>query len=331
METKSTNYNETLLISVGATPQVVTETLWYYTYNQIREFDKIILLTTSEGKKTIDEELFIKGRIRELELAISKPHGHFKISNDSIITLRDDKGNELDDIRTSKDSEHMANHVFKVLKGLTEDQNGRMTIVIAGGRKSMPAILASAVSFYGRQQDEMVHVLVNDDLFWTDWFFPNDSDDPKQKIEVSQLPFLRLKNYTTGINSERPLDLLSIAQSRLDNLAPLANVIIDKNNIIAEGVTIKLPPAEMQIWRYMAKKKKEQCLNEDLACNGSCGKCFATHTELVDEFDGKIADEYFQIVKNGSQLWDNRKEMGRNILFNRNSFIFFRCRKCKSR
>ena len=108
---------EILLISVGATPQVVTETLWYYTYNKIREFDEILLLTTSEGKKNIDKELFGKGRMRELELALSKPNNFFKVSSESIVVLKSDDGNDLSDIRTSKESEDMANHVFKILRG----------------------------------------------------------------------------------------------------------------------------------------------------------------------------------------------------------------------
>jgi CRISPR-associated protein (TIGR02584 family) len=308
MEEKLPKNKEILLISVGATPQVVTETLWYYTYNEVREFDKIVLVTTSMGKNNIHKELYKNKRLESLETALSKPEGHFKIPDENIITLKDSEGNELDDIRTSNDSEDMASHVFEILKDLTQDQNSRLTIVIAGGRKTMPAILALASSFYGREQDEMVHVLINDELFWSDWFFPDDPNDPKQKIEISQLPFLRLKNYTTGINADSPLDALSIAQTRLNELAPLTNVTIDKNMITVGDQTFKLPPAEMQLWRYMARKKIEQCVREDLEFCGMCSECFSTHAELIDEFDGKIANEYFQIVKNGSQAWDNRKE-----------------------
>ena len=308
MGKKSNKNIEILVISVGATPQVVTETLWYYTYNEVREFDRIILVTTSTGKSNIHKELHRNKRLRDLESALSKPEGHFRIADENIITLKDSEGNELDDIRTSKDSEDMASHVFEILRDLTQDQNSRLTIVIAGGRKTMPAVLALASSFYGREQDEMIHVLVNEELFWTDWFFPDNPNDPKQKIEVSQLPFLRLKNYTTGINPGSPLDALSIAQTRLNELAPLTNVSIDKNVITVGDKSFKLPPAEMQLWRYMARKKIEQCVREDLEFCGTCSECFSTHAELIDEFDGKIADEYFQIVKNGSQAWDNRKE-----------------------
>ena len=170
--------------------------------------------------------------------------------------------------------------------------------------------------------------MINDELFWSDWFFPDDPNDPKQKIEISQLPFLRLKNYTTGINADSPLDALSIAQTRLNELAPLTNVTIDKNMITVGDETFKLPPAEMQLWRYMARKKIEQCVREDLEFCGMCSECFSTHAELIDEFDGKIANEYFQIVKNGSQAWDNRKEgLGKRDYFDKE----MRIRELKSK
>ena len=309
MAGKSKKNIEILVISVGATPQVITETLWYYTYNEIREFDRIVLVTTSVGKSNIIKELYDNKRLENLELALAKKTGHFEISDEDIITLKDSKGNELEDVRTSNDSEDMAKHVFEIMKELTLDNNSRLTVVIAGGRKTMPAILALASSFYGREQDEMVHVLINEELFWSDWFYPDDPDDPKQKIEISQLPFLRLKNYTTGISTDSPQDALLIAQTRLDELAPITRVAIEKNKITVDSQTFQLPPAEMQIWRYMARKKLNDCVRDDLEFCGTCNECFSTHSELQSEFDKKIANEYFAIVKKDSAAWDNRKEV----------------------
>jgi len=305
---QKSKYNETLIISVGGTPQIVTETLWYYTFNKLRHFDKIVLITTATGKNKIKEELFNSKKLMDLEKALSVKQGTFSLTDENIIILKDSDGNELDDIRTSSDSEDMAKHVFEILRNLTEDQNSRLTIVIAGGRKTMPAVLALASSFYGREQDELVHVLINDELFWSDWFFPDNPNDPKQQIEVSHIPFLRLKNYTTGIKTKSPMEALSIAQTRLNELAPVAKVSVDRNKIIVDNNTFQLPPAEMQLWRYMARKKLENCKREDLKFCGSCNECYTPHSELVEEFDDKIADEYFCIVKEGSQAWDNRKE-----------------------
>ena len=303
-----TSFKETLVISVGATPQIVTETLWYYTYNKLRIFDRIILLTTSTGKQKINEELFDKNWLNKLEKSLSLPKNHYIINDESIIVIKDNKGNELDDIRTSRDCEDMMMHVFSLMDELTNDPNDRLTIVIAGGRKTMPATLALAASIYGRKQDEMVHVMIDDALFWTDWYFPTDPDDPKQKVEISQIPYLRMKNFISGINVDNPLEAVSITQTRLDELSPLTNVVVDGNKIIVDDQEYKFAPAEMQLWRYMAKKKIEQCVREDLEFCGSCNECFSTHSELVDEFDDKIAEEYFTIVKEGSASWDKRKK-----------------------
>ena len=156
----------------------------------------------------------------------------------------------------------------------------------------MPATLALAASIHGRVQDEMVHIMVDDVLFNTDWYFPTDSNDPKQEVEISQIPYLRLKNFISGINVEDPLEAVSITQTRLDELSPLTKVKIAGSRIIVDGNEYRFPPAEMQLWRYMARKKLEHCVREDLEFCGSCNECYSKHIELRDEFDNKIADEY---------------------------------------
>jgi len=301
-------FSETLVISVGATPQIITETLWYYTYKKIRQFDRIILITTSIGKDKIVSELYEKGWLNKLEKALSLPKGEFIIEDEDIVVLADSHGKALDDIRTSRDCEDMMINVFSLMDGLTNNPDERLTIVIAGGRKTMPATLALAASIHGRVQDEMVHIMVDDDLFWTDWYFPTDPNDPKQEVEISQIPYLRMKNFISGINVEDPLEAVSITQTRLDELSPLTKVKIAGSKIIVDGNEYRFPPAEMQLWRYMARKKMEHCVREDLEFCGSCNECYSTHIDLRDEFDNKIADEYFQIVKEGSAGWDGRKE-----------------------
>lgn len=309
MDTNKNKFSEILVVSVGATPQIITETLWYYTYKDIRKFDRIFLLTTSVGRDKIIAELYDNGWLQKLEKALSIFKGTFVIDEKDIIVLSDTDGNELQDIRTSKDSEDMMMHVFSIMKDLTNNPNERLTIVIAGGRKTMPATLALAASIYGRKQDEIVHVMVNDDLFWKgDWFFPTDPKDPQQEIEISKLPYLRMKNFISGINVTNPLEAISITQDRLDEISPLTTVRIKGSKIIVDDNEYRFPPAEMQLWRYMARKKLEDCVREDLDYCGSCNECFSTHDELRDQFDKGIADEYFQIVKEGSAAWDLRED-----------------------
>ena len=199
----------------------------------------------------------------------------------------------------------------------------------------MPATLALASSVYGRDQDEMVHVLIDDALFWTDWYYPDDPDDPKQQIEISQIPYLRLKNYTTGIKSTDPSDILSLAQTRLNELSPVNEIIIDKSTIKVGDQVYKFPPAEMQVWRYIARKKIENCENPKMQYCISCKGCLVTHEELVDEFDNKVADEYFSIVKNGSSNQERREieiNKRKNLKAHESSFeIDTRVRELKSK
>ena len=302
-------YTEVLVISVGETPQVVTETLYHYTYHKLRKFDKVIMITTSKGRDLIEKKLFHEKMVKKLEKALSLKSGFFPFDKSDIVAIKNSEGKELDDVRTTQDCEDEMRQVFEIMYELTDDENNRLTVVIAGGRKTISATMALGTSLYGRQQDEMIHVLIPQELFSSDWFFPDDPNDPKQKIEVSQIPYLRTKSFIKGLDVSNPMVAIQVAQSRLDELAPITKVIIDGTKIKVSKKVYKLPPAEMQIWRYLAKKKLEQCERKDLKFCGSCNDCYSTHSELVDEFDGKIADEYFNMVKKGSAVWDNRKEI----------------------
>ena len=103
MSAEKKKYSEILVISVGATPQIITETLWYYTFNGTRKFDRIILITTSVGKDKIVSELYEKGWLNKLEKALSLPKGEFIIEDEDIVVLADSHGKALDDKRTSRD------------------------------------------------------------------------------------------------------------------------------------------------------------------------------------------------------------------------------------
>ena len=101
MNDNKNKFSEVLVISVGATPQIITETLWYYSYEQIRRFDRILLITTSIGKDKITEELYDNGWLHKLEEALSISKDTFQIDAKDIIVLTDTNGKELEDIHTA--------------------------------------------------------------------------------------------------------------------------------------------------------------------------------------------------------------------------------------
>ena len=65
-------YKEILLAAVGKTPQIITETIYYYThpeYKSERIFDDIKLLVTSNRKENLINQLFKNAVIDAIKIA----------------------------------------------------------------------------------------------------------------------------------------------------------------------------------------------------------------------------------------------------------------------
>ena len=193
-------YSEILIISVGESPQIITQILWYYLYNKIRDFDRIVLITTSTGKNAIEKKLFKNKSLMKLEIALGLKKGTIKISNEDLIVLTDDSGKELKDIRSSKNSEDVMQQIFECMKLILSDENTRATVAITGGRKTTSVAMALATSVYGRSQDEMINIIINEELLSSEWFFPDNPNDKKQKVSISSIPYIKTGKYLKGLD-----------------------------------------------------------------------------------------------------------------------------------
>jgi len=197
MPNTSGTFNEVYLASLGLTPQVVTESLYhYYSLKKPRVFSRIVLLTTVTGKELVVQKLLKEGRLAELAKTLGLSKGSIPLTEEDIIVFTDEQGVQYQDIRTSTASVDEVQQVFRIISRLTRDDQTRLTVTVAGGRKTMSVTMALALQLFGRPQDEMVHVLVQPPYdSRPDWFFPHDRKDPLQRIDVVQIPFLRIKTY----------------------------------------------------------------------------------------------------------------------------------------
>ena len=84
-----------------------------------------------------------------------------RCASDSIRVLGDGKS-DFGDIATPAQNDAAADFILKVLRQYTEDPGSRVIASIAGGRKSMSALMISCMSLLGRTQDRVCHVLVNE-------------------------------------------------------------------------------------------------------------------------------------------------------------------------
>ena len=232
-----------LLATVGTSPAVLTETVWCFAHpapGQERVVpDEVVVLTTLRGKETVEEQLLgSHGVWTRLLAALEKEgvpvEGRLAFGEASI-RLLDLGKNYLEDIRTAEENEAAANLLLEEVTKITETGNTRLFASIAGGRKTMGALLLSCMCLRGREQDHVLHVLVNepfDSALDPPFFFPEPKTrhfrtDPTTgkrrafraadaRLELIDLPFVKMRGWYQDKFKQLPprySDLVRAAQS----------------------------------------------------------------------------------------------------------------------
>ena len=309
-----TFYNEILVATVGLTPETVTEAIYYY-YKQSEDkrlFSNYKLITTTSGKDGITKSLFKDGWLNKLEIALGLEKDSIPLTEDSIIVIEDKDGNPIMDIRTTHDADQERLMLFELFNELTEDNNSRITASIAGGRKTTSASIALALQVYGRDQDDLIHVMVPENKRQENvkepWFFPSHDDEI---IEISRLPIIKTRKLMgSNLPFDSPEILLEMAQVRLEELSPIDKLIIQSNRIEVGSHVITLSPINMMIWRYLARNKIEKCTAESNSICSGCSGCYVSHHTMIEELDTKILNEYSLILgKNSERYMDFKAKL----------------------
>jgi CRISPR-associated protein (TIGR02584 family) len=88
-------FKEILVCVIGATPQIITETIYALAHkNPSIYINEIFIITTSTGKKQIEETLIKKGIFKKLIKEYKFPSLEIKPS--SIIVIKDTNGKEIE-------------------------------------------------------------------------------------------------------------------------------------------------------------------------------------------------------------------------------------------
>lgn len=264
------SYPRRVLLAVsGLSPQIVTETL----YALAAEPDisgiptEVHLITTTEGARRAELALLSEdlGWFHRLCLDYKLPPIAFNRQNIHIMRDADERG--LDDIRTPQDNQAAANFITAQVRHFSADADCALHVSIAGGRKSMGFYLGYALSLYGRAQDRLSHVLVNDpfESSW-DFFYPTPysrvlqtrdnklADTALAQVTLAEIPFVSLRH---GL----PVGLLAGHASFNETVAAAAaalsppQLVIDlkARRILAGDKAIELPPAELALLAVFAR------------------------------------------------------------------------------
>lgn len=156
-----------LVAGVGTTPAVLTETVWGLAHKKSPVIpDEIVVLTTQTGRQKLAREVMagepsVWSRLVAALKAEGLPvDGKLAFGETSIRVFPDARRNPLTDLRSGEDNLRAADFMLAQLRQYTESPDTVVLASIAGGRKTMSALLLSCMPLLGRADDRVYHVLL---------------------------------------------------------------------------------------------------------------------------------------------------------------------------
>ena len=256
-----------LLAVTGASPQVLTETLYGLHISGKPYPDEIFIITTKSCKDKLVDGLFLQGQLQALEQEYDLPKAHF--NEDNIWLIEDDNGHVLCDAKSIEDQTIMADFITQKVFELTSQKEIAIHASIAGGRKTMAFYLGYAMSLLGREQDTLSHVFISDEFeFVPDFWFPTKEsqfitgkksgdtvDTSKAVVTLAEIPFVRMRH---SVNPQliQSIGSMSFSQTVATlNASHSKNLQLTLNNkartLSIVGISIKLTPKEFAFYLWL--------------------------------------------------------------------------------
>ena len=238
-----------LVVGMGTSPAVMTETVWALAHQSDPVVpDEVVVITTKSGKDALCTAIMsgassvwnrLKNALAQEKIAID---GKLVFGDTSIRVIPDADGNEASDLRTGTDNLRAADFMLGELRKYTADSATTVLCSIAGGRKTMSALLFSCMSLLGREDDKVFHVLIPPEYecgMNPPFFFPEkgvrhelfSSGQPTSKnvastkidIELFEVPFVRMRGWYQDKFKGEPPSYKSLI-SKVQSVAPPAVV-----------------------------------------------------------------------------------------------------------
>ena len=200
-----TKKNHILVVMACMSPAVITE-LVYALAKENDPPDEVHVVTTEEGQKAVSAPEFD----RAWKNMLGENHLTVKFGPANIHCLPDENAGFSKDITTDRDNWLMADELLKILRRFTEDDDTKLSFSIAGGRKSMSAVGALALSLVGREKDRLYHILVNhpfDQRTEPTFYYPSPGkgytfegrkyDGSEAVLKLAEIPYVRCR-YLIG-------------------------------------------------------------------------------------------------------------------------------------
>lgn len=287
------NSEVVLLAVIGMSPAILTETIWALAAEQPPVIpDRIVVVTTLQGREQVKQLFAETSALKKqspwnaLRQALEQRGHNLKgklrfgaTANDIRVITGHDKTSErtieLNDIRDRADNEAAADFLLEQVRTFVENPDIQLIVSIAGGRKTLSALMYACVTLAGRETDRLTHVLVSEPFeTLRDFWFPHqpggalkDRDghehDPKSaKVELAHVPFVPLRNLFRRelgqpAGSFRRLIDVCLANVRLtagERLGLQVEMSHPRTNI--NGRVLELSPREHLLLLFFAQRAK---------------------------------------------------------------------------
>ena len=248
-----------LVVGMGTSPAVMTETVWALAHQEQPVVpDEIEVITTSSGKSALQQAILegapsvmdrLKAALRKEKIDVE---GKLVFGTASIKVIPDADGHEASDLRTGADNLRAADFMLGELRKYTADPATTVLCSIAGGRKTMSALLFSCMTLLGREQDKVYHVLLPPEFEWgtePPFFFPEPGVTytskktgkkyraNKVQSELFEVPFVRMRGWY---------------QDKFKSIPPSYRTLISKVQTVAPPA-IAYPEIEIDAWNGWVK------------------------------------------------------------------------------
>lgn len=266
-----------LLVVTGMTPQIITETVWALACDPLNDApwvpDEIHVLSTQDGLTQIRSRLFADQIFSQFQKTYPIT-ANIQFDERYLHVIKNDSDEALTDLKTPEDNEYAANAICEIIRDFTAQDNVTLHVSIAGGRKTMGFYAGYALSLYGRAQDRMSHVLV-EEKFETarDFFYPTiDSsfvtdrfdkewDAKDAQVWLAQIPFVRLKDAVKDKHQLKGEDSFSTVVHKINesfNDVKLKILVHSREVLINDKFVIKnLAPREFAMLHWFADLRKK--------------------------------------------------------------------------
>ena len=260
-----------LLAVTGLTPQVLTETLYALAVQAENKFlpTEIHVITTCEGADRIRLSL-LDPSLGELHALCSQYGiGGIAFPLENIHVIEDTSGNPLIDIRTPADNLRAADYIVHYVRNFCGDESSALHVSIAGGRKSMGFFAGYALSLFGRMQDSLSHVLVNDPFeSLPEFFFPpvqgkvlharngRSVHSSDARIMLADIPFVRLRGGIPPSLQDSEVSFHETVEGVQSGLRFISlSFDLSRTSICCGGRWVKLPPALFAFYLWLGRAR----------------------------------------------------------------------------